>query len=199
MRDELVNTRPTDSRAVKIAAWESSELSDEVLAASVVENRDAFRTLYLRYVHQVFSYFTWKFGSGTAEDLTSDVFVRALRMADKFQSGKSWRAWLFGIARNRSMEYWRERSRHQRQPDRREEPNQNPEHIVIQTERAESVRELLAAIPDKSREIVELRFWAGLSYREVAEIVGKSEGALRVDVHRVLRSLKDVLEERSDD
>lgn len=61
-------------------------------------------------------------------------------------------------------------------------------------EQAKAVRKMVAELPEGQREVVELRFWAGLSYREIAEVLGGSEGALRVQIHRTLRTLRDRIE-----
>lgn len=198
-----IHRQSDDSRQPHVGAradeHEHASTSDEDLAVAALEDRAAFSVLYRRYVQRVYSYFTWKFGPVVAEDLTSDVFTRALRLADRFQPGRSWRAWLFGIARNRAMEHSRERQRHDRKPPESETvTDDSPERSAIESQEAEVVRTLLSSLSDREREVIELRFWADLSYREVSKIVNRSEGALRVEVHRALRSLRRALEERSD-
>lgn len=172
------------------------QLSDEELTAIFVDEAQAFVVLYRRYVDRVFSYFAWRFGWSDAEDLTADVFTRALKARTGFKRGKAWRPWLFGIARNRALEHSRYRGRNGplAKMSNDEESVPGPAAEVEAAERAQAVRMAVSELSDSQREIVELRFWAGLSYREVAEILGGTEGSLRVQVHRILRTLKAQVE-----
>ncbi len=174
-------------------------LTDEQLTELFIDEQQAFVVLYERYVTRVYSYFAWRFGQRHAEDLTADVFTRALTVRSKFQVGKSWRPWLFGIARNRALEHFRKLKRDYAEPEFEES---DVKETVVDasvsaelSERANAVRELVSTLSDDQREAVELRFWAGLSYREIGELLGKSEGAMRVQIHRTLRTLRDRIEE----
>lgn len=177
---------------------ELDPLSDEELTEIFVEETQAFVVLYRRYVDRVFSYFAWRFGRSYAEDLTSDVFTRALKAREKFQQGKAWRPWLFGIARNRALEHGRFRKRDSSESEFNESSvKEHAPDVAVEAElgeQAQAIRKMVASLPEKQREIVELRFWAGLSYREISEILGGSEGSLRVQTHRTLRELRNRLE-----
>lgn len=176
-----------------------SPLSDEALAESAIEDRSAYIELYHRYVNGVHSYFAWKFGRVVAEDLVSETFTRALNSLHRFDAGRSWKAWLFGIARHVSREHARRRAR---EPVTTSDPieviseSPGPETAAIDSERVAFTRALVAGLSAGDREALELRFWAGLSYREVAAVMGTSEGAARVRVHRSLQKLKSQLEIR---
>jgi RNA polymerase sigma-70 factor (ECF subfamily) len=191
-------------RELNVAADESStgsslrDASDEELALQVLKSRDAFLTLYLRYVNGVYSYFTWKFGSTDAEDLTSDVFLRVLEASSKFQRGRNWRAWLFGIARNRAMEFSRQLKR-----SAKAAPSEGSgEHALSAADTAEraeeenTIRRMVEALPQQHREVIELRYWAGLSFPEMAQVLDRREGALRVQMHRILQILRRELRDR---
>lgn len=174
-------------------------LTDEQLTELFIEEQQAFVVLYERYVTRVYSYFAWRFGQRHAEDLTSDVFTRALTTRSKFEIGKSWRPWLFGIARNRALEHFRKLKRDFAEPEFEEsdvkETVADASISAEQSEFAMAVRELISTLADDQREAIELRFWAGLSYREIGELLGKSEGAMRVQIHRTLRALRERIEE----
>jgi RNA polymerase sigma factor (sigma-70 family) len=109
-----------------------------------------------------------------------------------------WRPWLFGIARNRALEHFRFLKRGGSDPEFEESHvREYVADVSVEVEigeDAEAIRQLVASLPDGQREAVELRFWAGLSYREISEVLGGSEGALRVQLHRTLRGLRDRLD-----
>jgi RNA polymerase sigma-70 factor (ECF subfamily) len=157
-------------------------------------DRQAFLALYHRYVERMFSYFAWRFGRGDAADLTSEVFLRALHGAHRFERGRSWVAWLYGIARNVAGEHIRS-GRRSGHGIEMADVTVSPDEELARDQREALVRRAVAALPSQQREVVELRFWAELSYREIAEVTGRSEAALRVQAHRALRHLRTRLEE----
>jgi RNA polymerase sigma-70 factor (ECF subfamily) len=169
---------------------------DESLGLMAAEDRQAFLALYRRHVGRMFSYFAWRFGRSDAADLTSEVFLRALNSARRFEKGRSWAAWLYGIARNVASEHIRH-GRRERAGIELADVTVSPDEELLQGQQEERVREAVSDLPELQREVVELRFWAGLSYREIAEVTGRSEAALRVQAHRALRQLKAKLEEEA--
>ena len=190
--------RSTESASEHAIVSPLELLDDEQLTAMFIDEQQAFVVLYRRYVSRVFSYLAWRFGMRHAEDLTADVFTRALKARSKFQIGKAWRPWLFGIARNRSLEHLRSLKRDAAEPEFEE--SDMSEFVadvsteVVMDDQAQAVRKIVAELPEGHREVVELRFWAGLSYREIAEVLGGSEGVLRVQIHRTLQTLRDRIE-----
>jgi RNA polymerase sigma-70 factor (ECF subfamily) len=173
----------------------SNDLGDEAFAALAGSDRQAYVLLYERYVGRMFSYFAWRFSRTDAADLTSEVFLRALSVIGKFEAGRSWAAWLYGIARNLATEHLRKRSRDDYV--RRDDVEDGPETGLLQSEREKSVRAAVATLSAAQREVIELRYWAGLSYRDIASITGRSEGAVRVQAFRTLERLKTFFEEDS--
>ncbi|MDP3062090.1 MAG: sigma-70 family RNA polymerase sigma factor [Chloroflexota bacterium] len=171
-------------------------LPDEDLVRLAARDREAFVCLYLRYVQRVYSYVAWRIGRREAEDITADVFMRALEGMGRFQPERSFRAWLFGIAHHRVSEYLRKRKPGALLDDHLAGTQGDPEEISLAAERVAMARSLVAELPTQHREVIELRYWAGLPIREVAHLTGRSEGAVKVLIHRILRGMKDKLEER---
>lgn len=172
-------------------AW--SAASDELLAESAIDHRIAYVELYHRYANSVGSYFAWRFGHSSAEDLASETFLRSLNNLQRFDVRRSWKAWLFGIARHVASEYSRQRA-HEAMTGDGERPlvdhSARLEDMVISAERVVFARSLVATLPSADQQLLALRFWNGMSYREIAAVVGASEGATRVRVHRALRRLR---------
>jgi len=131
-----------------------------------------------------------------AEDVTALAFERALRKWDRFDPARgSSRGWLFGIARNASLDELRKRRRETEldfdPPDERPEPGELRED----TERQEAVSTALRELPAADREIVALKFFSGLNNTEIAEATGISPSNVGTRVHRAVTRLRAHLEE----
>jgi len=170
---------------------------DATLVAQTKRDRQAFALLYRRYVETVYRYCYRRLGSQEeAEDATSQIFTRALAALPRL-GDQPFRAWLFTIAHNVVADVYRDRSRipwssPQQAPPREEEiedPNPTPEHQLLAAEQGRSIRILLAQLPEESRHLLELRL-AGLTDVEIAHVLGRSHGAVRVAQHRAVMRLR---------
>lgn len=163
----------------------------------------AFEPLYRKYVAQVYSFALYETrDQHTAEDLTEGVFLRALSALPRFRQqavseGGTFRGWLFTIARNALAN---ERRRRRRHPEASLElaahlaDDSDPAHAVeLRLEGARAWRAVMALPTDKRQAIV-LRFVNELSAREVGAVMGRSEGAARVLIHRAVRSVRRLME-----
>jgi RNA polymerase sigma-70 factor (ECF subfamily) len=135
-----------------------------------------------------------------AEDVASDTWLQVVRGLARFRGGEeAFRAWLFTIARHRAVDAGRARTRHpdipvdgleamdgQLAPDAAE--------AALEAISTQAVLALIAALPRDHAEIIMLRVVAGLEAADVARIVGKTPGAVRVTAHRALRRLAELAE-----
>jgi RNA polymerase sigma-70 factor (ECF subfamily) len=169
-----------------------------VLAAAGAGDERAFALLWrevqpglLRYLQVV--------APGAAEDLASETWVDVVRSLDRFHGDEQrFRSWTFTIARHRATDHRRRAGRRSAEPLPHEALPERPaaddpaaaaiEHLA--TERALA---LIAGLPPDQAEVVALRVVAGLEVGEVARIVGKRPGAVRVLAHRGLRRLAERL------
>jgi RNA polymerase sigma-70 factor (ECF subfamily) len=171
----------------------SEEYPNQVTQAVERTHTDpaAFKPIYEEYFPRIYRYCLRRVGcSQEAEDLTSHVFTRALASLSGYRGG-SMAAWLFRIAHNVVANHLRDR------------------RVTIPLEETESVAEgdgalgrlmddeerLLAArlieqLPDEQRELLALRIAGGLSAKEIGQVIGKSEGAVRVAIHRIVQQLR---------
>jgi RNA polymerase sigma-70 factor (TIGR02952 family) len=160
---------------------------------------EAFGELYDHYVTMVHRYVYHRVGDrATAEDVTSETFVRALRRIDSLSfQGRDVGAWLVTIARNIVLDHVKS-SRYRlevatadmRDADR---ATDGPEDAVVQHL---TNRELLACVQQlgsEQQECIVLRFIHGLSVSETAEIMGKKDGAIKALQHRAVRRLAGML------
>jgi RNA polymerase sigma-70 factor (ECF subfamily) len=166
-------------------------------------NPVAFGALYDLFVGRVYAYLRARTaGPDEAGDLTQQVFLQALDALPRYRGGGgAFAAWLFRIARNTSSNV-RSRRRHTvalhlvpegSQP----EAGGDPEAAALRHEATAHLRTLLAALPAEKREVLALRFAAGLAVADIAAVIGKSEAATRKQLARTLHTLQEHYHEGS--
>ena len=162
---------------------------------------EAFGELYDHYVTMVHRYVYHRVGDrATAEDVTSETFVRALRRIDSLSfQGRDVGAWLVTIARNiirdqvKSSRFRLEvTTADMRDADR---ATDGPEDAVVQHLTNQQLLECVQQLGSEQQECIVLRFLHGLSVSETAEIMGKKDGAIKALQHRAVRRLAGLLPE----
>ena len=130
------------------------------------------------------------------EELVQDTFVRAFGSLDAFRGESSLRTWLFTIERRLFLDRRRAEKRRRETGDVEEhEPAtaSDPLDALVAAETEGKVREAVERLTPTQREVFTLRLNEGLAYREIAEIVGSTEGAARVHYHNAMRAVKEFL------
>ena len=160
----------------------------------------AFAVLYRRYLEPVYGYAFYLLGDHhDAEDVTERTFVSALAAIGRFRdTGSTFRSWLFRIAHNELANAMRSRRRHRwTSIDAVPEPAGavDPAEQLSGHEDARRLRRALQRLAPDRRQVVVLRIIDGLSARETGEVLGRSEGAVRVLQHRALREMATHLRE----
>ncbi|MFW6136076.1 MAG: RNA polymerase sigma factor [Chloroflexota bacterium] len=157
-------------------------------------DRSAFAALYHRYVDRIYRYVYSRVGrKADAEDLTARIFTEALEGLDGYREQGEFSAWLFTIAHHRVVDHYR-RKRPTQPLDEAidiESDRPNPLTQVAHNERLGRLARLVDGLDEEKRELLRLRFAGELTYREVGEITGRSEGAVKMAVHRLLRRLEE--------
>lgn len=132
------------------------------------------------------------------DELVQDTFVRAFGSLDGFRAESSLRTWLFTIARNLVRDRVRSR-RGEREVVPIEEEHamtaQDPLDRTVAEETEVRLRAAVARLSPMQREVFTLRVAEGLSYKEIAGIVGSTEGAARVHYHNAVRAIKEYLDD----
>jgi RNA polymerase sigma-70 factor, ECF subfamily len=135
----------------------------------------------------------------SAEDIAAETWVQVVRGLPKFVGDEaSWRAWLFTTARRRLLDQARFRRRHPTEPlddiGAAEVPaSPGTEQLALENIATASAMALLSRLPRQQAEVIMLRVLAGLDTEAVAEILGRSPGAVRVAAHRGLKKLEELL------
>jgi RNA polymerase sigma-70 factor (ECF subfamily) len=177
---------------------------DRAAVRAAQRDRRAFEVLYRRYLDRVYAYAFYALGDHhDAEDATERTFLAALRGIRGYRdTGAGFRAWLFRIAHNTVANAHRTRRRRRLEPlpERwdRAAPNADPATLVARAEEARRVLRAVRRLPEDRRQVVLLRFVDGLSAAEIAVVLDRSPGAVRVLLHRSLRELAAQLGEGRD-
>lgn len=168
---------------------------DAALALRARADRAAFGILYDRYVDRIYGYCYWRLQTHAgAEDATSQTFLKALAALASYRpETASFRAWLFTIASRVVIDTYRARRPTTGLDDAAEvrSAESGPEQLALAAETRREVTALLAHLPDEQSHLVQLRL-AGLTDREIAAVLGKSHGAVRVAQHRALKRLREL-------
>ena len=185
----------------EIPQGEGMDDSDAYLVARAIRrDRDAFSQLYDRYFRRIYRYVWLKVNNkADAEDVTSAVFLNAWRCIDRFspKHDGSFLAWLFKLAHNALIDrYRRERdtiSLDALETGRLDGSSHQPEDALESRLTIMAVQQALRHLTNEQRDVVLLRFVEGFSAREVGDILGKHEGAVRGMQFRAIEAMRRAL------
>ncbi|MFC1988896.1 RNA polymerase sigma factor [Chloroflexota bacterium] len=168
---------------------------EKLVIQAVNGNTDAFGDLYIIFVDKIYRYVYYHVNSKmAAEDITGEVFFKAWRAISSCRGKEtSFSPWLYRIAHNQLVDEIRNK---QRRPSLELENIETIRDSESSAEGYSEQQELLKVIdllPPNRRRVIILKFIEGMDNREIAEIMGKSEGAIRVMQMRALSELKKEL------
>jgi RNA polymerase sigma-70 factor (ECF subfamily) len=172
------------------------QTDEELMGQTKQGDLAAFGVLFDRYQPRLVAFLTRFCGDhGTAEDLAQDAFWRIWEGRGSYDTGRRFDTWLFVVAKNAALNQIRQATRHRSVPidslAEGEWASSMPD--AIQIDRRDAVRAALQQLPTDQRLILILREYEGLSHREVAEVMGCSEGAARALAHRARAVLREHL------
>ena len=174
------------------------EQSDKDLIIECQEgNTEAFGLLYDRYFKAIYTFIYYRTRQKeVAEDLTSQTFFKALRTIQSVDSNRPFSSWLYKIAHNTIIDHFKTRK-----PTVDIEEAQHvsmddigaPEMIDTAQE-VERLKKHLAHLAPIERDIIMMRIWQELSYREISEILDKTEASLKMMYSRAMKKLKSMIQ-----
>lgn len=182
-----VNTETYHNKA-KTGAWED------------VLSTDEFTQIYDIYNNRVYKYICYRINNHyAAEDICSQVFETVISKYHTFSQEKSkFEVWLFAIVRNSVTDYFRgQKKRAHFSLDSLLDlvmPKASPEDLVIRDDNNQALFRALAKLRDKERNIIAMKYGAGLKNTEIADLMGVSESNIGVVVYRSLKKLQKALE-----
>ena len=164
-------------------------------------DREAFGEIYEQHSLRVFRHAYFLTGDPfLAEDLTAQTFLKALEAIPRYeQRGVPFIAWLLRIAGNLTINYKKaqKNGHHAQLPETLEDEDRfvSPERSCEAKSNGERVWRFVSQLPHEQRQVVVMRFIDDLPYQEVAHVLGKSVGAVRVIQFRALASLRRMVQE----
>lgn len=179
----------------------ASEVSIRTLVKKAKGGRDpdAFGQLYDEYVDQIFRYVYYKVGNFTeAQDLTGQTFLKAFENLASYElRDVAFSSWLYRIAHNLVVDYFRRESKRENVPIEEQPPaastRGNPVETVMADMESERLYGAMQKLTHNQREVLVLKFIDNLSNNQVAEIMGISVGAVKSTQKRALLSLNRIM------
>jgi RNA polymerase sigma-70 factor (ECF subfamily) len=168
---------------------------DELVSKAKTDDA-AFEQLYYHYFPKIYSYVMKRVGGReSAEDIVSEVFLKAFANLNKYQSrGFTFGAWLYRIATNCLTDHYRKRSRRPEDLDEEameKEPGQEAAHKEAErSSDRQAIEMVLARLPERYSQAVYLRYFAEMEIYEIAEVMKVSKAHASVLIHRALESFK---------
>ncbi len=154
-----------------------------------------FKVFYDRNLDRVYRYVFFRVGcrQEVAEDLTSEIFIKALKAFDRYDPEQSQSAWIMTIARNTLINHYR---------DRKEEvdvdalanvlPGVDGRVEIERREKSIVLERALATLSAHERQLIELKYLLGYGYQEMAKQMSKSTAAIKMETHRIMKKLRAV-------
>lgn len=175
------------------ARADHGDASDDALMARYAEgDLLAFKELYGRYERRVYGFCLRYLGDpDAAADVFQEVFKRVVDARREYRPRGRFASWIFTIAHRVCVDHVRSRERAGALADRlRDSTAEVQEGVEGRLTREEELRSLLSSLPREQQEVLLLSKYYGLSYREVAEILGSTETAVKQKVYRALQTLR---------
>lgn len=181
-------------------AWFRTEAANSETTCNHQITKESISEIFESYYERIFNYISYRTGNRyTAEDLTSQVFEKIVAKYHTYQPGRRpLEVWIFKIAKNTLSDYFRASQRHPTCSldgiEEKASKQSGPETAVISKESELSLLQALSVLTSKERQIIALRFGAGLKNVEIARIVNNSESNVGVILFRSMKKLKRELE-----
>jgi RNA polymerase sigma-70 factor (ECF subfamily) len=173
---------------------------ERVLVERAQNDPLAFAALYEVYVDRVYNYIYQRTGNHSdAEDLTARTFVKAFVHLERYVfRGVPFSAWLYRIAHNAVANWYRDRHRHQVVSldalVAQSRDDEKPEDVTQGREEQRTLLEAIRRLPADRQRLLILKFSDGLKNAEIAQVMGRTEGAIKSLYHRTLLALRRELQ-----
>lgn len=177
------------------------QVSDEQLMVAVQSDQlDKLNVLFERYQKKIYNYFLKStLDLEDSSDLTQNVFIRVMKYRKSYKAEHSFQFWIFQIARNQLKDHFRKLKVHRDtfnpadvMPDRAE--YEDPDRY----EQEEKLHRALNKLPEEKRELLVLSKFQGMKYEQIAELRAVSVSAIKVQVHRTIKQLRDLYFEETE-
>jgi RNA polymerase sigma-70 factor, ECF subfamily len=186
----LLNSHSNDSRL----NLEVEGIVDQAVGGDT----EAFGKLYEIYADRIFRHIYYRTSNiDDARDLTQEVFTKAWQVLPKYKRTKTpFLGWLFTISHNRVIDYYRTKKDHAYLNNEidMEDRMSSPESLVEAEFTQQEVRRVILQLPEDQQQVILMSFIEGFEYNEIATALNKSEGNIRVIMHRGLKKMRQILD-----
>ena len=160
-------------------------------------NESTLSSLYEEYYDKIARYAYYRVGNkAEAEDIAGEVFLKALKSLKSYKErGIPMQAWLFRIAHNLVVDYFRKMQKHKTVPidNVQIESGINPAMVAEEKVELERVKKAMEQLTQEQREVLRLRFFSELTSREAGQLLNKSDGAVREMQRAAIEKLRNLL------
>lgn len=170
--------------------------NDQTLVQRALDDPQVFHHLYERYFRRIYGYVASRItDQHDAEDIVSEIFLKVIKNLAQLrnQHHMSFAAWLFVIARNAVTDHYRREAHAQPVvPFDSATPiavESDSDSQIIEGEEAAHLRELIATLPERKREVIELKYYGGLRNQEIAVVLQIGEKTVAAYLSRALDEL----------
>lgn len=169
--------------------------TEQQLVEKAKESLEAFEELYEYYLPKIYSYiYNRTADKELTEDITSKTFVKVMTKIRTFRyQGYSFGSWLYKIAHNTLIDYYRKNKRVSESHKQELKENHGATNQINDVERKLIVLEVLRDLPAQYQEILSLRYFEGLSNEEIARILGCRKDSVAVKIHRAIKSFRKII------
>ena len=175
---------------------EEARLAELIMRAQQ-DDHEAFAEIYDQYATPIYRYIAFRVPTEVAEDLMSDVFVKAWEKLHlyKVRRGIPFSSWLFRIARNSVIDSYRTFRETQELDELHEDENRwnDPKLTITHQFQTTLLRQAIRRLPKRHQEVLSLSYFSGLSHLEISRSLRIREGSVRIIKHRALKKLQDML------
>lgn len=205
-----VESVPASVAGLNGGVEESHEQSDEQLVELYLKDRrsEHFEILMRRYERELYTFLRRFLGNAQhAEDVFQGTFLSVHLRIDQFEPGKRFRPWLYAIASNKAIDFLRRNKRHQMASldctvqhadsdeamvSRLSSQGLSPDELAIRSETSAKVREAVGQLSESTQQLIQLAFYQGLKYADIAEILNIPVGTVKSRVFTAMRKLNEI-------
>jgi RNA polymerase sigma-70 factor (ECF subfamily) len=158
----------------------------------------SFESRYLEFVDKVYWYILLKVrNTHEAEDLTSQTFLKAYQAYPTLRNQDRFAPWIFKIAHNLSMDYFR-RSRHysEKNPDCLQSEQDDLLSNAMTSELSRQIQMEIKRLSKEDQDLLDLRFVAQLTFKEIGEVLCRNESTVKKDYYKLIVRLRNLLEDK---
>ncbi len=176
------------------------QLQEQTFTDTTYKSDFDFTEFYNEYFPRIYNYVCYRVSNySDADDLTSMIFYKLFEKRSFYSADKApLFAWVFSIARNAVTDYYRRRERNIHTPLETIEdivaPGLSPVDIAEYNEVRQQLKRALTFLTDRERDLIALKFWSGMTNREIAKVTGLSENNIGVILFRTMRRMRNFME-----